>query len=72
MSTPETIGVEYRVVGIEPVRGCGRLLAFVNASVTIGGVTIRLQGLQVRRTDRGLVEVAAPDGATRPADGCRP
>jgi hypothetical protein len=45
---PEKVEVEISVAGIEPCQGTGRLVALAVVEVTIGGVCLAFQGVQVR------------------------
>jgi hypothetical protein len=56
----ETVPVEYRVIGIESVHNSGRLIALAIVEVAIAGVTITLQGCQVRRRADGGLAVLSP------------
>lgn len=50
----ETTSVAVTVLGIEPVRGNGTLLALVSFAVDIGDVPLRIQGAQLRRHGRDI------------------
>ena len=49
MLPTDTVAVEYRVLGVEPVRGAGRLEALAAIELDVAGVVIVLQGVQLRR-----------------------
>ncbi|MFC7552648.1 hypothetical protein ACFQU7_10855 [Pseudoroseomonas wenyumeiae] len=51
----ETQTVRYEVLGIEPVRGAGKLVALAVVEVEVEGVTFTLQGVQVRQEAAGPV-----------------
>jgi hypothetical protein len=55
---PDTVPVEYRVVGVEPVRGSGRLVALAIIELDVAGVAI-VQGVQIRRSPDGRLNCLA-------------
>ncbi len=63
--TPEQKAVTVRLVGYERTPACGRLLALLIAEVEIGGVVVRLQGMQLRRVSDRQVELIAPQFRAR-------
>jgi hypothetical protein len=56
----DTVPVEYRVIGTEPVHGRGRLERLAVVEVEIAGIVIVLQGVQVMRNATGGLECRAP------------
>lgn len=56
----ETIGIEYRVLGVEKCTGSGRLLAVASVLVVIADVELVLQGCQVRLSADGRYIGGAP------------
>lgn len=56
----ETVGVTYEVLGVERVRDAGSLIGLAQVEVTIAGVAIVLQGVQVRRRPDGKLECLCP------------
>lgn len=56
----ETATVSFQVIGVEIVRGRGRLLGFAAVVLEIGGVEIRLQGVQIVRADDGSLKCLPP------------
>ena len=56
----ETVTCQVEVLGIDPVRGAGRLLALANVLVDVAGVSLTLQGIRVMRTPGGGLTVEAP------------
>jgi hypothetical protein len=56
MAETETVDIIYRVIGVEPVRGAGRLIGLAIVEIEIAGVVIRLQGVQIRRRSYGRVD----------------
>lgn len=73
MRDTESVTVNIEVMGIERVRGAGRLLAFGIVRVEIGGVELTLQGVQIVRAADGSISVRAPmfrhprDGRSHPS-----
>jgi stage V sporulation protein G len=69
----ETVGVEYRVIGIAPIRGTGSLVGMAIVEVEIAGVVLTIQGIRIMRRQDGSLEVGAPtfksprDGRSIPA-----
>jgi hypothetical protein len=57
---PETVPVGLTVIGVEPVRGSGKLIALGIIKLDIGGVIFRLQGVQILRQRDGSLTCAAP------------
>lgn len=68
-----TIPVRFEVLGVEPVRGAGRLVGLAVVLLDVGGVEVTLQGVQVLRDVLGGLTVQAPrfrhprDGRHHPA-----
>ena len=61
MDELESSPVAVTVLGVDRVRGRGRLLALAMVELEIDGVPIRLQGVQVLRGRRpGTVDVSMP------------
>ena len=60
MLPTDTVAVDYRVLGVEPVRGAGRLEALAAIELDVAGVVIVLQGVQLRRRADGDFDCAAP------------
>lgn len=63
----ETTTVNIEVMGVEPVRGTGRLLGLAIVRLEFDGVELTLQGVQVTRAASGL-SVQAPQ-FRHPRDG---
>lgn len=64
----ETTPVTFVVLGVEPVRGAGRLIGLANVAVELSGVELTLQGVQLVRRSDGSVSVQAPQ-FRHPRDG---
>lgn len=68
----DTVPVEYRVIGTEPVHGRGRLERLAIVEVEVAGIVLTLQGVQVMRGPDGRRTCRAPtfrhpDGRWLPA-----
>jgi len=64
----DTASASFEVLGVEPVRGAGRLVGLAIVRVELEGVELVLQGVQVLRTPAGLT-VQAPT-FRHPKHGC--
>ncbi len=59
-SDTATVPVMIRVVGVEPVKGHGKLVGLAVVAIDTAGVVVTLQGVQVIRLPTGQIEVRAP------------
>ena len=59
-SMSETVPVTFSISHVEPVRGCGRLVALAIVAMEVCGVELVLQGVQVVRDKNGGLEIRAP------------
>ena len=58
--TVETCPVAVTVLGVEPVRGAGRLMGLAVVELDIHGVLIRIQGIGITRGANGRAIVSSP------------
>lgn len=56
----DTTPVRFTVIGLELVTDAGRLVALAIIEIEIAGVSLTLQGVQVRRNAAGGLSVVAP------------
>lgn len=56
----ETVPVRFTVLGVEPVRGTGRLVGLAVVDVDLAGVVLTLQGVQLVRDPAGRLTCRAP------------
>lgn len=56
----ETVRVRFTVLGVEPVRGCGRLVGLAVVELDFGGAGLTIQGVQVVRDPAGRLTCKAP------------
>jgi stage V sporulation protein G len=55
MSEAATTIVSFTVLGIEPVRGAGRLIALASVEIELDGVILIMQGVRVVRMGDGIL-----------------
>ena len=56
----ETCPVAVTVIGVEPVRGAGRLMGLAVVEIEVSGVVFRIQGVGITRGANGRAVVQSP------------
>jgi len=60
VSGADSVPVQFTVIGVELVRGAGRLIGLAVVELDVAGVVLTLQGVQVLRRPDGTAECRAP------------
>jgi hypothetical protein len=55
MTEAATTTVSFTVLGVEPVRGAGRLIALAKVELELDGVILIMQGVRVVRMGNGIL-----------------
>jgi stage V sporulation protein G len=55
MTEAATTIVSFTVLGVEPVRGAGRLIALARVEIELDGVILIMQGVRVVRMGNGIL-----------------
>lgn len=56
----DSVLVDYEVLGLEPIRRPGRVVAVANVMLSFAGAEVLVQGLTIRRQPGGALVVNGP------------